>query len=91
MIERRAASDELHLVDVVDEHRTGDGLGATALHLQLLPLHKLLFCEPSPAPTKWAMARLGLCGAQLRLPIVALTDAGQALVAQALADAGLLA
>jgi 4-hydroxy-tetrahydrodipicolinate synthase len=67
----------------------GDARTAAALHLRLLPLHKQLFCEPSPAPTKWAMARLSLCGAALRLPITPLTEAGQAQVAQALRDAGL--
>jgi len=49
-----------------------------------------LFCEPSPAPTKWAMARLGLCGAALRLPMVALSTAAQAQVEQALREAGLV-
>jgi 4-hydroxy-tetrahydrodipicolinate synthase len=63
---------------------------AAAIHLKLLPLHKNLFIEPSPAPTKWAMAQLGLCGAALRLPIVPLTAAGQAAVGQSLRDAGLL-
>jgi len=63
---------------------------AAALHLKLLPLHKTLFVEPSPAPTKWAMARLGLCGETLRLPITPLTAAGQATVGQAMRDAGLL-
>jgi 4-hydroxy-tetrahydrodipicolinate synthase len=62
---------------------------ATAIHLKLLALHKYLFVESSPAPTKWAMAKLGLCGAALRLPITPLTPAGQALVAQALQEAGL--
>jgi 4-hydroxy-tetrahydrodipicolinate synthase len=62
---------------------------ATALHMRLLPLHKQLFCEPSPAPAKWAMAQLGLCGETLRLPLMGLTSAGQALVGQALRDAGL--
>ncbi|MEO6032582.1 MAG: 4-hydroxy-tetrahydrodipicolinate synthase [Burkholderiaceae bacterium] len=63
---------------------------ATAIHLKLLALHEHLFIEPSPAPTKWAMARLGLCGEALRLPITPLTPAGQAVVEQALRDAGLL-
>ena len=62
---------------------------ATALHMRLLPLHKQLFCEPSPSPTKWAMAQLGLCGETLRLPLMRLTAAGQSLVGQALQDAGL--
>jgi 4-hydroxy-tetrahydrodipicolinate synthase len=69
----------------------GDARRAAALHLRLLPLHKQLFCEPSPAPAKWAMAQLGLCTPAVRLPIVGLTEAGQALVVQALRDAGLKA
>ncbi|MEQ1682477.1 MAG: 4-hydroxy-tetrahydrodipicolinate synthase [Burkholderiaceae bacterium] len=63
---------------------------AAAIHLKLMPLHTQLFVEPSPAPTKWAMAKLGLCGPTLRLPITPLTPAGQAVVGQALLDAGLL-
>jgi 4-hydroxy-tetrahydrodipicolinate synthase len=67
----------------------GDARRAAALHLRLLPLHRQLFCEPSPAPVKWAMSQLGLCTAQVRLPIVPLTEGGQSLVAQALRDSGL--
>ena len=63
---------------------------ATELHMKLLPLHKNLFIEPSPAATKWAMAKLGLCGAALRSPMTPLTPAGQAVVEQSLRDAGLL-
>jgi 4-hydroxy-tetrahydrodipicolinate synthase len=68
----------------------GNAKEAAAIHLKLLPLHKHLFTEPSPAPTKWAMAKLGLCGAALRLPITPLTPAGQALVEQAMRESGLL-
>ncbi|NKI93651.1 4-hydroxy-tetrahydrodipicolinate synthase [Rhizobacter sp. SG703] len=68
----------------------GQAREATALHLKLLPLHKNLFVEPSPAPTKWALSRLGRCGATLRLPIVGLTPAGQATVEQAMRESGLL-
>ena len=68
----------------------GQARRAAEIQLRLLPLHRQLFCEPSPAPTKWAMQRLGLCGGALRLPIVPLTPAGQAQVEQALRDAGLL-
>lgn len=67
----------------------GDARRAAALQMKLLPLHKALFCEPSPAPTKWAMSRLGLCTPAVRLPIVPLTEAGQAAVRQAMAEAGL--
>ena len=78
------------LVGLARKKLQGQARRAAEIHLKLLPLHRQLFCEPSPAPTKWAMARLGLCGAALRLPIVALSAAGQAQVEQALRDTGLL-
>jgi len=68
----------------------GDARRAAALHLQLLPLHRALFCEPSPAPTKWALAQMGRCGAALRLPLTDLTAAGQAAVREALHASGVL-
>ena len=68
----------------------GDARRAAALHLQLLPLHRALFCEPSPAPTKWALAQMGRCGAALRLPLTDLTPAGQAAVREALHASGVL-
>jgi 4-hydroxy-tetrahydrodipicolinate synthase len=63
---------------------------ATQLHLKLLGLHRNLFVEPSPCATKWALARLGRCGEALRLPITPLSPAGQAIVEQAMREAGLL-
>ena len=63
---------------------------ATALHMKLLPLHRHLFTESSPAPTKWALSRLGRCRNVLRLPLVPLTPAGQTTVESALREAGLL-
>jgi 4-hydroxy-tetrahydrodipicolinate synthase len=68
----------------------GDAKRAAAIHLRLLSLHRALFCEPSPAPTKWALSRLSRCGAALRLPIVPLTPSGQAAVESALRDCALL-
>ncbi|MCR5881520.1 4-hydroxy-tetrahydrodipicolinate synthase [Rhizobacter sp. J219] len=63
---------------------------ATAIHLKLLGLHKNLFVESSPTPTKWALSRLGRCGPTVRLPILPLSPAGQSAVEQALREAGLL-
>jgi 4-hydroxy-tetrahydrodipicolinate synthase len=68
----------------------GDVRQATAIHMRLLGLHKHLFCEPNPAPTKWALAQLGRCKNELRLPLLPLTSAGEAAVSAALRDAGLL-
>lgn len=63
---------------------------ATQLHFKLLGLHKQLFCEPSPAPTKWALAQMGRCGNHLRLPLTPLTASGKQLVGAAMKEAGLL-
>ena len=67
----------------------GNARRAMEIQLKLLPLHKLLFVEPNPIPVKWAMARMGLCGATLRLPMTPLTQS--AALEAALAAAGLLA
>ena len=68
----------------------GKAREAAAIHLKLLALHQALFVESSPAPTKWALARLGRCGPALRLPIVPLSASGQAVVERALQQAALL-
>ncbi|WP_022981417.1 4-hydroxy-tetrahydrodipicolinate synthase [Ideonella sp. B508-1] len=68
----------------------GDIAKAREIHFRLLPLHKQLFCESSPAPTKWALSQMGRCRNALRLPIVELSAAGQATVGQALRESGIL-
>ncbi len=42
---------------------------ATALHARMLPLSRLLFADTNPAPVKAAMASLGLCRDEVRLPL----------------------
>jgi 4-hydroxy-tetrahydrodipicolinate synthase len=64
---------------------------ALAFHRRLLPLHKALFCETSPAPAKHALSRLGLCAADVRLPLVGLGERSREQVDAALAAVGLLA
>ncbi len=56
---------------------------------KLAPLHKALFVESSPAPVKYAASALGLCGDEVRLPLVAASENCRAAVDQALAFAGL--
>ena len=68
----------------------GDVATAMRIQMRLLPLHRQLFCEANPIPVKWALARLGLCGGTLRLPLTELAPEGQARVEAALREAGLL-
>jgi 4-hydroxy-tetrahydrodipicolinate synthase len=68
----------------------GDVKRATEIHMGLLSLHRQLFCEASPAPAKWALSQMGRCRNVLRLPLVTLTEAGEAQVGAALRDCGLI-
>ena len=68
----------------------GDFAKALAYQDRLIALHEGLFCEASPAPTKYAASLLGLCDPEVRLPIVAMTSAGAGTVRAAMASAGLL-
>ncbi|MDP1567115.1 MAG: 4-hydroxy-tetrahydrodipicolinate synthase [Polaromonas sp.] len=68
----------------------GDSRAAMKIQLHLLPLHKHLFVEANPIPVKWAMARMGLCGGTLRLPMTPLETANEATVENALRVCGLI-
>jgi 4-hydroxy-tetrahydrodipicolinate synthase len=69
----------------------GDARRAMEIQRKLMPVHKHLFCEANPIPVKWAMARMGLMGGALRLPMTPLTQANESVVEGALRAAGLLA
>jgi 4-hydroxy-tetrahydrodipicolinate synthase len=63
---------------------------AMEIQFQLLPLHKTLFVESNPIPVKWAVARMGLCGHALRLPLTQLTPANQPTVERVMHAVGLI-
>ena len=66
----------------------GDLSGARSIDASLQPLHRDLFVEPSPIPVKWAVARLGLIGNAIRLPLVELSAAHRDTVLRAMQTAG---
>jgi 4-hydroxy-tetrahydrodipicolinate synthase len=65
---------------------------ATALTLQdrLMPLHNALFIETNPSPVKEALALLGRMAADVRLPMVRVSDATRQTLRDALRHAGLV-
>ena len=67
----------------------GDYAKALAYQDRLMPLHDALFCEASPAPTKYAASLLGICEPEVRLPIVPLSERCRETVRAAMAQAGL--
>jgi 4-hydroxy-tetrahydrodipicolinate synthase len=54
----------------------------------LLRLHRALFTDASPAPTKYALSRLGLCEETARLPITPASEPSRREVDAALAEVG---
>jgi 4-hydroxy-tetrahydrodipicolinate synthase len=65
--------------DMWDAVKAGDWARAKQRHFELRVLSQMLFAEPSPAPTKAALALLGRCTVDVRLPLV---EATQGLVDQ---------
>jgi 4-hydroxy-tetrahydrodipicolinate synthase len=78
-------SSELHAAAAA-----GDFERARAINERLFPLHKALFADASPAPTKYALARLHawLCD-ETRLPIAPCNEVAKKAVDAALRTAGL--
>ncbi|HNH34307.1 MAG TPA: 4-hydroxy-tetrahydrodipicolinate synthase [Rhodocyclaceae bacterium] len=67
----------------------GDVATARRINFQLLGLHRNLFLEANPIPTKWACARMGLIGDGIRLPMTPLSEEYQDRVRGAMAEAGI--
>jgi 4-hydroxy-tetrahydrodipicolinate synthase len=69
----------------------GDVAAARNYNNRLLALHRRLFVEANPTPTKWALAEMGLIENELRLPLIKLSAQFHETVRAALRDAGCLA
>jgi 4-hydroxy-tetrahydrodipicolinate synthase len=67
----------------------GDYATARDWQDRLIGLHKALFLDNSPAPTKYALSRHGLCTEEMRLPLSLTSDAVKPAIDRAMADAGL--
>ncbi|MGC1387889.1 MAG: 4-hydroxy-tetrahydrodipicolinate synthase [Steroidobacteraceae bacterium] len=68
----------------------GDMAAARALDAALQPLHRDLFVEANPIAVKWAVAKMGLIGNGMRLPLVELSPAHHETVLRAMAAAGII-
>lgn len=76
--------------DLCKAARAGETLTARKINDKLQGLHKQLFIEPNPIAPKWAMHRLGLMPAGLRLPLTPLTAGSAPVVEAAMHQAGVL-
>ena len=62
---------EMH--DLVAAALGGDFAEAREIHYRLLPLIRALFVETNPIPVKQALAFMGKCANELRMPLVPMT------------------
>jgi 4-hydroxy-tetrahydrodipicolinate synthase len=54
---------------IYERYKQGENSAALEAQLKLLPLIRALFLETNPSPLKCAMASLGLCEDEVRLPL----------------------
>ena len=69
----------------------GDLTAARDINQRLLGLHRHLFVEANPIPVKWAVTRMGLIEAGIRLPMTPLSAECHERVLRAMAEAGVAA
>ncbi|HHB92754.1 MAG TPA: 4-hydroxy-tetrahydrodipicolinate synthase [Thioploca sp.] len=65
----------------------GNRAMAEMLNNKLISLHKNLFVESNPIPVKWAVQRMGLISAGIRLPLTPLSVEYHAIIEQAMQQA----
>ncbi len=68
----------------------GDFATARSWQDRLIGLHKAMFSDASPGPAKYALAKLGLCTEELRLPMTPACEAAKPVIDAALAAAGVI-
>lgn len=76
--------------DVVNAGLAKEWDKASELQLKLVPLIRALFVETNPIPVKTALALMGRCEFDLRLPLVPMAEGNVAKLTTALKDAGCL-
>lgn len=66
----------------------GDFATARVWQDRLIRLHRALFLDSSPAPTKYALGRLNLCREELRLPLTPCADGVKSEIEAGMREAG---
>ena len=70
--------------------QNGDLVTAREWQARLIDLHKALFLDNSPSPTKYALSRLGYCGEDVLLPLVPTRDEARPHIDAAMSAAGII-
>lgn len=78
------------MVALYEAAARGDYDTARSWQDRLIKLHKALFLDNSPAPTKYALGWLNLCSEEVRLPLAPCADAVKPAIDEALREAGVI-
>ncbi|OGX42807.1 MAG: 4-hydroxy-tetrahydrodipicolinate synthase [Omnitrophica WOR_2 bacterium RIFCSPLOWO2_12_FULL_50_9] len=78
------------VVSMIAAFNAGDKHKASEINDRLIPLIKAMFLETNPIPVKHAMGLLGMCSADLRLPLCEMEEANAEKLKTALQHYGLL-
>ena len=78
------------MADLAEACLREDWATGRRIQFELLPLMRSLFSETNPIPVKTALALMGRCGPELRLPLTAMGESNLKRLNAAMVDYGLL-
>jgi 4-hydroxy-tetrahydrodipicolinate synthase len=78
------------MAGMIDAWFAGDMDEARRLHYKLQPLNQAMFYETNPIPVKTALAMMGKCSPELRLPLCPMSEANSEKLARVLKEYGLI-
>jgi 4-hydroxy-tetrahydrodipicolinate synthase len=76
--------------EMVNAALKGDWDRARRAHYRLLPLSNAMFLETNPIPVKAALAMMGRCADELRLPLTTMSEGPKAQLRQVMTQFGLI-
>jgi 4-hydroxy-tetrahydrodipicolinate synthase len=76
--------------DMCELAKKGDRDAATKIDETLTGLHEHLFIESNPIPTKWALHKMGLIQAGIRLPLTWMTENSEDVLIRAMKQANVV-
>jgi 4-hydroxy-tetrahydrodipicolinate synthase len=76
--------------DLAEACRRGDFVKARELNYTMMPLMRALFLETNPIPVKAALAMMGYCRDELRLPLLPMSDGPRARLREVMQKLSLL-
>ena len=77
-------------VELFEAAMAGDYAKAVQVQDRLIRLHKALFLDASPAPTKYALSEQGFCTPEVRLPLTPCAEGVRPAILDAMREAGAL-